>query len=228
MPVSLSVLIVNYNGASFIEETIQSCVKNLNLIEGLKFEILILDNCSNDNSVQVLKDIEGRGVDFTLKVWYSKENTGFAKGCNILAKEATNEVLFLLNNDTKVISLDDLGRYLTLNENIASTIATTNILNKDGTPQNNLFSYPTFIKMFLELFMCRHLVKRLLGRWVDFNNENKVVNGNNYFSGCVLFIHSKLFRELGGFDEGFYFYHEECDLFLRAEKQVQLKKIYLK
>ncbi|STM16375.1 putative glycosyl transferase family protein [Escherichia coli] len=89
---------------SILKNTISSCV-NIFRHNGFDdFELLILDNASTDNSVDVIHDVLG-GLPFVETTFIkSKVNHGFAKGCNILSKIAKREILYFLNNDT--MSLD--------------------------------------------------------------------------------------------------------------------------
>ena len=56
---SISIIIVNYNGAQYLKNTISSCV-NIFRYNGFDdFELLILDNASTDNSVDVIHEVLG-------------------------------------------------------------------------------------------------------------------------------------------------------------------------
>ncbi|NKC17456.1 glycosyltransferase [Pseudoalteromonas sp. S4498] len=225
MPLSLSVLVVNYNGDKFIKETISSFFE---AIKNRKFEVemLILDNNSTDNSTSVLSEIE-REAKWPVKFYYGDDNIGFAKGCNFLAKEASNDVVFLLNNDTKTLCLDKFCHLLENEQLDNNAIGTVKILNNDLTIQNNIFSFPSKLKLVLELFLLKHKLVSLIGR----KNTNITADTdfqNQYFSGCVLFLPRKLYLDFNGFDQRFYFYHEECDLFMRLDASGEgVKKVYL-
>ncbi|MGH2552394.1 MAG: glycosyltransferase, partial [Chitinophagaceae bacterium] len=66
-------------------------------IAGLSAEIIVVDNCSADKSIEYLQP-KFPGVRFI----ENKENLGFAKGCNIGLKVATGRYLLFLNPDTLV------------------------------------------------------------------------------------------------------------------------------
>ncbi|MBW6518675.1 MAG: glycosyltransferase family 2 protein [ANME-2 cluster archaeon] len=89
----VSVVIVNYNGMRFLE----NCLSSLLLQTYPLFEIILVDNGSNDGS-----------VDFVLNAFPSvtiicnNENLGFAKGNNIGIKSANGMLIASLNNDTVV------------------------------------------------------------------------------------------------------------------------------
>ena len=71
----LSIIIVNYNASHFINQTINSILKsNLNI----EYEIVIVDNNSYDDSVELIK-----GEYPNLKIILNDKNLGFSKAVNI-------------------------------------------------------------------------------------------------------------------------------------------------
>lgn len=61
------------------------------------FELIIVDNNSQDGTVEYLQELEKQKDN--LKVIYNKENLGYSKGNNQGLKVAQGEYLALLNND---------------------------------------------------------------------------------------------------------------------------------
>ena len=88
----ISVIIVSYNCKAFLDYCLQSVIKALKQIDS---EILVVDNCSTDGSVEYLKS---KKYDF--RIIENKENLGFSKANNKAAKSAKGEYLFFLNPDT--------------------------------------------------------------------------------------------------------------------------------
>ena len=89
----VSVLIVNYNGRAHLQDLMvglrQQSYKN--------YEIVIVDNCSQDDSVEWLESTYPDARVVSLKA-----NAGFAAGNNIAAEVASGDLYCLLNNDTEV------------------------------------------------------------------------------------------------------------------------------
>jgi GT2 family glycosyltransferase len=88
MKLTYSVVITNYNGAEILRKNlpkvISACPDAL--------EILVVDDCSTDESLEVLK---------SLKVKYVKteKNSGFSTATNLGVKKAKGDLVVLLNSD---------------------------------------------------------------------------------------------------------------------------------
>ena len=90
----LSVIIVNYNVKLFLEQCLCSVQ---GAIAGMQAEIIVVDNCSADNSIDYLQP-KFPEVQFIV----NGENLGFAKGCNTGLKKAKGKFILFLNPDTLV------------------------------------------------------------------------------------------------------------------------------
>lgn len=90
-----SVIIVNYNGKAFLSECLDALLGQN--YPKAKFEIIMVDNNSYDTSVAYT-----RKYFPTVKVVESKENLGFAGGCNLGVENSSGKYIIFLNNDTRV------------------------------------------------------------------------------------------------------------------------------
>ena len=90
----LSIVIVNYNVRTYLEQCLQSVAKAL---EGIEGEVFVVDNHSDDDSVETVK---------TQYPWVrlieNSENIGFARANNIAIRQSTGDYVLLLNPDTVV------------------------------------------------------------------------------------------------------------------------------
>lgn len=90
---SVSVLIVNYNGAAHLSDCLTALEHQT--LPRERFEVIVVDNASTDDSVKRLHERFPAYQLITLD-----RNTGFAEGNNIAARLARGSCLALLNNDT--------------------------------------------------------------------------------------------------------------------------------
>ncbi len=211
----LSIIIVNYNGVKFIKETLESLAEQLDKHTLNDYEILIVDNNSNDDSVPLIRKI---ATDIKKIIFFeSQENLGFARGNNYLVSKAKFDNLMLINNDTQSLSLSESFHLVKTGKLDRKAIYTAKILNRDKSLQQNTFGRPKPIKLIIDLFLIKRLVKFF------FRKKMKSPDSAYYFSGCFLLMKRSLFEEVGGFDERYTFYHEEADFFIRQSDSINRK-----
>jgi GT2 family glycosyltransferase len=116
MPIGVSVIIPNYNGGT----KVLSCLHSIVGLNYPKFEIIVVDNNSNDGS---LENIRKMFYDWTLDnmmILSNEENLGVAKATNQGIKLAKYPLILTLDLDVilhedcltelvKVINQDDIG-----------------------------------------------------------------------------------------------------------------------
>ena len=74
----LTIAIPNYNGGENLQRAIESCQRiNLPLDE---FEILVVDNCSTDNSMVIVSELKNKFSN--LKCIQNNENKALLNGVN--------------------------------------------------------------------------------------------------------------------------------------------------
>ncbi len=93
-----SILVVTYNGLN--EATIPCLDSVFERTTHPDFEVVVVDNASTDGTPEHLSALVLR--EPRLKVVLNRKNRGFAGGNNDALREASGEILVLLNNDTQV------------------------------------------------------------------------------------------------------------------------------
>ncbi len=208
----LSVIIVNWNTGSLLKKCIESIYQKT---QNLDFEVIVVDNASNDNSVSLAKKT---CLDF--KLIQNKENLGFAAANNQGAQKAKGEYLIFLNPDTELKNDALLKMVSFLRENPKVKILGPKLLNSDGTVQKSVRAFPKFLDQVLILLKVHHFLPKLkpLQRYFlkKFNYEKS--QEVDQVMGAALMIRKKDFEKLGRFDEKFYIWFEEVDLCKRAKK----------
>ena len=86
-----------YNGASFLYDTIESILNQTYE----NFELLILDDFSTDNSIEIIKSFD----DKRIRLFKNKKNEGYIKGLNFLIQNSRGD--YIARNDQDDISLPD-------------------------------------------------------------------------------------------------------------------------
>lgn len=87
----ISICVANYNGAAYVRE----CLESAFMQEGpFRFEVLLHDDCSTDDSVQLVRHMFPGVVVLT-----SDTNVGFCVSNNRMVERARGRYVLLLNND---------------------------------------------------------------------------------------------------------------------------------
>ena len=206
---SISIILVNYNGADVLIDCLNSLER---FIPKENYEIVIVDNNSQDNSVDILNDKFPH-----VKLIKLPKNVGFGAGNNAGAKLAKGEFLFLLNTDTILTNniLPHLIELISANPDVG--IIGPKLLFPDGSFQ---ISFSPEISIKGE-FAARKLHKDAENKSnlhiieQDFQDIQEV----DIVVGAAFFIRADLFNLLGGFDEKFFMYFEESDLCQRVRNE---------
>jgi len=185
----VSVVILNYNGASWIRRCLES-LKAQTLFDRL--EVIVADNGSEDGSDLLAQEAmvgwaTGRFIQHG-------SNLGFCEGNNRAALEARGRFLFFLNNDTW-LEPDCLEILLQTVKGEGADAGTPLMLNyeDDSVQSAGAAGFDVF-------------------GWMSFAAAQPRAGEIFVVGGCCYLIRRELFEELDGFDARFYLYAEEYDL----------------
>ncbi len=212
MKKELSIIIVNYNGQQFLKD----CIDSINaMCSGIDYEIIIVDNASQDNSVSFL---EANYLD-TITLIKSKENLGFAKGNNLGVKHCIGEYILLLNNDT--ILRHNLKPVLEALKPKEVGALGIKMLGKNKEYRHSVGYFPSASRLFK------------LSRLYNFSNGFKTGNFNNnsakevdWIEGSFLMTKSLVWNQVNGLDEDYFMYVEDIDICKKITSQ-NYKVLYL-
>jgi GT2 family glycosyltransferase len=219
MPSDLSVLIVSYNTRDLLE----SCLRSLQRMaaEG-EFALIVVDNASTDGSPDAVHLFFPQA-----KVIRLNSNIGFAAAVNRGLAEVQTNFIFLINPDTLIPrgTATKLHRFLL--DTPSAAVAGSALTDPDGTPQTSTFKFPSLFREFWnflpEMKSAIHLRQAAvrLG-WARSGSAHlsagKAAVPVESTSGAALMLRTEAVRQIGGFDERFFLYHEEMDLCTRLRK----------
>lgn len=209
--IDLSIIIVSYNVSSLLRNCLLSIYEHQ---DTLSFEIFVVDNASNDDSVQMVAD-EFPEVNLIVNT----KNKGFAAANNQAISQASGQYTLLLNPDTVVVS-GALGRLVkVLDENPQVGIVGPKLLNKDGTLQPSCYSFPNLINYSIYSFASYRLIpkqSRVLPLFLESWDHSYSADIRGFLLGAAIAVRSSLWERVGILDESFFVYGEEKDLCYRA------------
>ncbi|QZT39015.1 glycosyltransferase family 2 protein [Halosquirtibacter xylanolyticus] len=204
---SVAVVILNWNGASLLEEYLPSLVAHSTYD---KCRLIVADNGSTDQSKRVVDNFD------TIEWLPLDKNYGFALGYNMALQLINSDVYILLNSDIRVSHrwLEPLMEVFNKQPEVG--ILQPKILDDK---RRDHFEYAGAAGGYLDSAgypFCR-------GRIMDHieKDTHQYDNTQDIFwaSGASLAIRSTLWHDLNGFDTIFWAHMEEIDLCWRALNQ---------
>ncbi len=203
----VSVVTPNFNGKEFLKDYFDSLNANSKFIG----EVIMVDNGSDDGSVEYIKDYP---KDFDFKLIENNENLGFAEATNQAIEQARYPYIYSLNNDVKLEdnTIEELLKLMETDEKIFSL--SSKMIQMDN---------PDLIDdAGDEYTLLAYTKKRGDNRPVsEFDEVSEI------FSSCAgaALYRKSIMDEIGLFDENFFAYMEDVDLSYRA-KIVGYKNLY--
>jgi N-acetylglucosaminyl-diphospho-decaprenol L-rhamnosyltransferase len=192
MGLDISIIIVTFNSALCIRECLDSLLRQ----QGVRFEVLLVDNASTDSTIEVVRAYDGR-----VRLFANQENIGFGRGCNQGFSASQGRFVFMLNPDASLTGKDSLAELCRAMERHPQWgLAGTRVTEPDGSGD----SWPS--PYYPDQHHVRCEFSRLPGKiaWV---------------LGASMFIRREVFATVEGFDPGFFLTSEETDLCLRIRQQ---------
>lgn len=201
--IELSIIILSYNTKELLDVCLTSIFTNT---KGLTFEVIVVDNASNDGSAELVKKKYPQVL-----LTQNKENLGYSAGNNLGIKKAQGEFVLLLNSDTQIIgdSLRSMVEFAKDDKNIG--ILGPKIVNPDESPQKSVGSFYSLGNIILAMFG---------GERLGFGRQSPdKFCFVDWVSGACLMIRREVLEKIGRLDEKLFMYMEEVELCFRAKKK---------
>lgn len=202
----VSIVIPVFNKLEFTRPCLESLARTL--APGLA-EVIVADNGSTDGTLEYLKSL-GSAV----RVVRNPENLGFARACNLGAREAHAPLVLFLNNDTEAHEpwLEPLVALMDADPRVVA--AGSKLLFPDGTIQH----------AGVMLLDDQHLPDPLVARHVHHGAPGDLPDANvrrayQALTAACLLVRRAAFLDAGGFDEGYWNGYEDVDLCLELQSR---------
>ena len=197
------VVIVNYNGGKDLSQ----CLKSVYASYYKNFEVVVVDNASNDGSIEEVRPHFSR-VHYIM----NGKNSGFATGANLgirFALEKMADLVFLLNNDA-VIDPDTL----------------TSLSREEKKYGPGIFS-PRIVSFNEKPWFSSGKILWWRMRAVHQEKKKNIsqTHKSEYVPGCAMLVSKEVFQKTGLFDEKFFLYYEDVDLCVRARREGYLSYV---
>lgn len=207
----VSVIIVSFNTREILRQCVQSVWDDAN---GLKAEILVVDNGSTDGSPEMLER------DFPQVVVVRSEiNLGFGEGNNVALRMARGRYFVLLNSDAFFVkgALPLAIRHM--DENPTVGLGGCRLIGRDGDSQPSSRCFHTVVGDLIVLsgLAAKFPKSKFFGRfdrtWADEHQPASV----DWVPGAFSILRPSALQQVGSFDPAFFLYYEEVDLCRRMK-----------
>lgn len=214
----ISVIILNYNG---YKNTIE-CVHSFNKIripQGFSLELVIVDNASIDNSVEILKKEFPHATLISNKV-----NLGYSGGNNTgisyALKNGASHII-ILNNDTLVVR-DTVYELIEALRTYKADVACPKIYFEKGYEYHkDRYTKSELGKVFWftggEMDWANVIGLHRGVDEVDHGQYDEKINIEGITGACFI-VRREVFESVGSFNENFFLYYEDADLSLRIRE----------
>ena len=210
--IKVSASIVTYNNVKYIGDAVGTLLDSVK-DENVDFRLYVFDNGSTDGTVELLNEKFGSRDNF--KLISSGGNIGFGKAHNqmlkIFSSEFDSDYHCVVNPD--VVIKDDIvslmARYGEDNPDVVQL--SPRICFPDGRDQILGKRYPHIWYLAASRLRGEEPSKLLsyyamLG--ADYSKPFEIWNA----TGCFMFFRTEAFKKIGGFDDRYFMYFEDCDI----------------
>lgn len=240
-------VILHYQTIDDTTECVNSITSNVDYIN---FEIIIVDNCSPNNSGIIIEQLFAEEKNIT--VILNNENLGFAKGNNVgflfAKKNLSANFIALINNDTVIKQKDFISsiikKYNTENFHILGPDIISTIDGKHQNPREitiqdpdrlkglinvyivllilNYFLLDKILERVKKTFYKKTFVKQILHEKIDWKEEKLSVK----LHGSALIFSPQYLKEYDGLYSKTFMYSEEAILYFIAKRDNLISLYY--
>ncbi len=206
----LSIVILCWNDLAVIGDCLRSIYEGTRSIE---FEVIVSDNGSSDGCIEFVRENYPQ-----VHLIENGSNLRFAKGNNVGFEASRGEYVLILNPDT-IIHDGALDRMVAFADRHPEAGALgCRVVNPDGSYQEHVRPLPSIRGEWMSALHLGALTR--ISNWfnpgiyVGWNGDGERTVGQ--LAGCFILMRGDLLKQLGGFDEQFFYYYEDTDLCRRV------------
>lgn len=192
----VSIIVLNYNAKDLLINCIDSIFKS----NYRNFEVILVDNNSDDNSFQICKNNHPE-----INLILNKSNLGYCGGNNTGIEHAKGKFIIILNPDT-LVEPNWINEFLKAYDKFGDAIYQPKFISSDD--HEMILSTGQMINLFGFGF------SRDKGSFSK--NKKYEMEKIGYASGTCMFLPSSIMKKLNHFDNFLFAYHDDLDLCWRA------------
>jgi GT2 family glycosyltransferase len=209
----ISIIILTWDSESYIKRCVDSIIAEAKFSE-LETEILIFDNGSKDQTINILEKEYGNNPRVILEKF--SENKGTTYPRNLGIKKAKGEYIMFLDSDTEIMQNSIKPMMGLLEEDKTAGIVCPRLKFPDGRAQESFRKFPTFSTKALRL------INRFTGffgpalRRDESYSEVKATMFPDYAISACWLMRKEIFERVGLLDEKIFYSPEDVDFCIRV------------
>jgi len=143
-------------------------------------------------------------------------NLGYGRGNNLGVRVATGEYILIINPDNRLEkdALETMVSHLRSNPDIG--IIGPQLKFPDGTIRDSYRTFPDIPDIIIKRTPLKYIFRKRMQSYLQWDKNPDEVRDVDWLCGACLLMKRSLYKELGGFDERFFLFFEDCDLCRRV------------
>lgn len=228
----ICIIVLQYDQGSSWRDTLD-CINSINNSEYV--DVLIVDNASPNGVEELVHSLSllpqlgcesqlfKRGNIYLIRL---DNNYGYAAGNNkgfaLSNQIGIYDYVWFVNNDVIIRpgSIENLLEFLDKNSEYDAIGTTVLNYNSDTIQCAGGAKYIPLLAVGRPILSGKNLS--------EVYKENIIIPQSDYYTGCSFIFKSSEFRKVSGFNEDYFLYFEEIDIFTRLKKLSGFQSIYLR
>lgn len=196
----LSIVIVNWNTRALLLDCLASVYHT---ICDLSFEVFVVDNASSDGSVEAVQKEYPEVI-----IIRNERNLGFGAANNKGLARMQGKYALLLSTDIVLTEEAVIKLYRLMEQKSDVAFACGQLLNADGSKQNSIANFPSFLSLICNETILRILMpKKFPSKRLEYKEPIEV----DSCIGACLMVRKEAMDRVGIFDERYFVFMEETD-----------------
>lgn len=222
----ISVIVVSYNTKDMTQSALDSIQLSLSHSPTLTYEIIIIDNNSQDGSAEMLASYKAHSINGSIITILNNDNRGFGAANNQGIFIAKGTYILLLNSDLIADAVDfaDLLSYMDQHPKVGVLTVRVELSSKKIDPASHR-GFPTPWRSFAYFTKLQALTRpipflnKIFGGYHLTHKDITKAHEIDSPTGAFYLTRREIMKDIKGFDESFFMYGEDIDMSYRIKEK---------